>query len=81
MSTEEGKGPSKRAKVSREEEEVIDLDDSEDDNREEDVKLENQLRDAQADLDKVKMTSLNFLTILDYDGGYAGGRKGAKSCN
>lgn len=49
----EDEGPSKRLKISPEEEEIIDLEESEDGNPEEDVKLENQLRDAQADLDKV----------------------------
>lgn len=54
MATTEEQNPPKRPKVSHEEEAVIDLEDSEDGNLEEDVELENQLRNVQADLDKVE---------------------------
>ena len=53
MSASEDDNPSKRPKLSPDEEEIIDLEESEDGNLEEDAKLENQLRAAQADLDKV----------------------------
>ena len=53
MATLPEDNPPKRPKISHGEETIIDLEDSEDGNLEEDVELENQLRNVQADLDKV----------------------------
>ena len=57
MATKLDENPPKRYKISQEEGTVIDLAGSEDGNLDEDVELENQLRDVQADLDKVKIVS------------------------
>ena len=54
MATLTDENPAKRPKVSHEDGTIIDLEESEDGNLEEDVELENQLRDAQADLDKAR---------------------------
>ena len=52
--------PTKKPRLSSDHTDVLPGDDSEDGNLEEDVKLENQLRLAQADLDKVALQELSM---------------------
>lgn len=57
--------PKKRPKISSDDEEIIELDVSDEGNLEEDVELENKLRHAQADLDEVtarKASSRPYMT-------------------